>query len=382
MSAYNPEKEFPLDPSIIHLNHAGVGPWPRRTVEAICSFANENMGMGSANYMAWLEAEQSLRKLGAWLLNAPSADTIALLKNTSEALSLVAYGIDWEPGDEVIIPEGEFPSNRIVWEPLEERFGVHLRVIALPSNSNPEQALIQACNPRTRLISLSSVNYATGLRLDLDFIGTYCHDNEILFCVDAIQSLGALPFDVQSCHADFVAADGHKWMLAPEGVALFYCAASNIPRIKLNQFGWHMVEEMGAFDRKDWEPATSARRFECGSPNNMGIHGLKASLELIQEVGMDTIAERIRSHCLFLESALLKSGCEILSETDDARRSGIVCFRYPDISSESLYQHLMKSGVLCAYRGGGVRFSPHFYTPQQSLLAAIDQVKTAIHQLA
>lgn len=381
MSAYKPEKEFPLDPSIIHLNHAGVGPWPRRTVEAICAFANENMTMGSDNYKAWLDAEQSLRNLGAWLINAPSADTIALLKNTSEALSIVAYGVDWEPGDEVIIPEGEFPSNRIAWESLKERFGVNLRVVELSSDSNPEQALIQACTPRTRLVSLSSVNYATGMRLDLDTIGKYCHDNEILFCIDAIQSLGALPFDVQSCHADFVAADGHKWMLAPEGVALFYCAARNISRLKLNQFGWHMVEEMGAFDRKDWDAATSARRFECGSPNNMGIHGLRASLQLIHETGMETIAEHILSNCLLLETELLNSGCEILSETNDARRSGIVCFRYPGISSEVLYQHLMKSGVLCAYRGGGVRFSPHFYTPRQSLLSAIDQVKTAIHQL-
>lgn len=380
MSTLDLEKEFPLDASIIHLNHAGVGPWPLRTVETVCAFANENMRLGSYNYMAWLDIEQSLRELGARLINASSADTVALLKNTSEALSLVAYGIDWQPGDQVIIPKGEFPSNRVVWESLKDRYNIELLTIDIAGN-DPEQAIIQACSSRTRLISVSSVNYATGLRLNLEILGRHCRDHHILFCIDAIQSLGALPFDVQACHADFVAADGHKWMLGPEGVALFYCRPESMAQLRLNQFGWHMMEEMGDFDRLDWTPALSARRFECGSPNNMGIHGLRASLELIHEIGIEAIFQDIINKCLQLESSLIELGCDILSATADDRRSGILCFSYPGISSEKLYQHLMAAGILCAFRGGGVRFSPHFYTPEIALRTAIDQVKTAIDQL-
>jgi cysteine desulfurase / selenocysteine lyase len=380
MSSVSLEEEFCLDPAIVHLNHAGVGPWPHRTVEAICQFAQENMRFGSAHYMSWLETEHSLRELGARLINAPSADTIALLKNTSEALSLVAFGLDWNAGDEVLLPPMEFPSNRMTWEALQERFGIRLRIAEFPPGCDPEQELIRACTARTRLISVSSVNYATGLRLDLKRIGEHCKKNNILFCVDAIQSLGALPFDVQSCDADFVAADGHKWMLAPEGVALFYCAPRHLSTLRLNQFGWHMVEQMGAFDREDWQAAATARRFECGSPNNLGIQGLKASLELLQEVGMEAVSRNIHHNCRFLESALREMGCEILSAKEDKRRSGILCFRHPDLDSKLLYEHLMKSGILCALRGGGVRFSPHFYTPEQSMKVAVDRVKNAIDQ--
>lgn len=380
MSALSLEEEFSLDPSIVHLNHAGVGPWPRRTVEAVCAFARENMMFGSAHYKAWQDAEHSVRELGAELINAPSADTIALLKNTSEALSLVAFGLEWKEGDEVILPPGEFPSNRIVWESLERRFGVKLKIVEFPLGCDPELELIRATTARTRLMSVSSVNYATGLRLDLQRIGAHCQKNNILFCIDAIQSLGALPFDVQTCHADFVAADGHKWMLGPEGVALFYCAPRHLPTLRLNQFGWHMVEQMGEFDREDWQPAATARRFECGSPNNLGIHGLRASLELLREVGMKEVSKQVLANCRFLEAAMLDLGCEILSARGDERRSGIMCFSHDRVSSELLYHHLMQSGVLCALRGGGIRFSPHFYTTEQSMASAISKVKAAIDQ--
>lgn len=374
MTAINLDDEFPLDKSIVHLNHAGVGPWPRRTVDAVSRFARENMTHGSMHYKAWVETEQALRQLAADLINASSADDIAFLKNTSEALSLIAYGIDWQPGDEILLPPHEFPSNRIVWESLMDAHGVLVRVTSFPKGCDPEQALIDACTERTRLISVSSVNYATGLRLDLARVGRHCRANNILFCIDAIQSLGALPFDVQACHADFVAADGHKWMLAPEGVALFYCHPDRLAELSLTQFGWHMVEAMGAFDKDEWQPAATARRFECGSPNNMGIHGLKASLELIHEIGIDQVERAIHKNTHYLETELQALGFEIISATEAERRSGILCFRHPDRSSEALYNALMQAGVLCAYRGGGVRFSPHFYTPEAAMNRALEHV--------
>jgi len=370
--------EFPLDTNLVHLNHAGVGPWPRSTQEIICQFAQENMLHGSSNYRQWERTESELRTLAAQLINAPGPDNIALLKNTSEALSLVAYGLNWDPGDEVIIPAGEFPSNRIVWESLTERYGVTVTIISQETAGSLEEAIINATSEKTRLISVSSVSYASGYRMDLNKIGAHCRANNILFCIDAIQSLGAIPFDVQSCHADFVAADGHKWMLAPEGVALFYVNPERINEIELRQFGWHMVEHVGDYTRYDWTKATTARRFECGSPNNMGIHALKQSLELLLSYGINQVYSEIIERCCHIESQLEEMGCRIISEQDKDKRSGIVTFSYQDVNSEDLYKHLMQQKILCAYRGGGIRFSPHFYTSRSSMDRAIALTHTYI----
>lgn len=361
------EAEFNLDPGICHLNHAAVAPWPRRTVQAVKAFCDENATRGSQHYAQWLNVEQQLRDRLAQLINAQGSDEIALLKNTSEALSVVAWGMDWKPGDEVLISTQEFPSNRIVWESLHP-LGVVVRQVELNvADNTPEQQLIDAISTRTRLISVSSVQYATGLALDLEPVGRACREQGVAFCVDAIQSIGAQPFDVQACQADFVMADGHKWMLGPEGLALFYCRQEWLDRLTLRQFGWHMVEAMGDYDRIDWEPARSARRFECGSPNMLGIHALHASVGLLLETGLDEIANLVSSKISYLIDYLVNNGAIILSETRPGRRAGIVTFRFPDDDTESRYQYLQKQGVICAMRGGGIRFSPHFYTPQRVL---------------
>ncbi|TCK18323.1 selenocysteine lyase/cysteine desulfurase [Thiogranum longum] len=367
-----PEKEFNLDPGICHLNHAAVAPWPLRTVQAVTAFCEENAATGSQRYAQWLNIEQQLRDRLAQLINAQSSDEIALLKSTSEALSVVAWGLDWKPGDEVLISTQEFPSNRIVWESLKP-LGVTVRQIETDvANTSPAQQLVDAMSEQTRLVSVSSVQYATGLALDLATIGRACRERDIVFCVDAIQSIGALPFDVQACHADFVMADGHKWMLGPEGLALFYCRQAWLERLTLRQFGWHMVEAMGDYDRVDWEPAQTARRFECGSPNMLGIHALHASIGLLLETGMEKISNLISVKVSYLIDNLINKGAIILSETRPGQRAGIVTFRFPDEDTGKRYQYLQKQGVICALRGGGIRFSPHFYTPQAVLDRALE----------
>lgn len=364
--------EFPLDPELVHLNHAGVAPWPRRTVEAVRLFAEENAQWGSRHYTRWTEREDALREQLGSLVNAPSKDDIALLKSTSEALSVVAYGIDWRRGENVVTARQEFPSNRVVWQSLEPRFGVEARLADLTASDPPEQSLFDLVDEDTRLIAVSSVQFATGLRLDLERIGRFCRDREILFCVDGIQSIGAVPVDIQAIDADFIAADGHKWMLGPEGVALLYCRAERREELRLNQFGWHMLENSHDYERLDWQPASSARRFEAGSPNTLGIFALHASLSLILETGIDRVAESVSRNISYLIDCLTKNDFEILSPTRETRRAGIVVCRHPEIPSEDLYRHLQANKVLCALRGGGIRFSPHFYTPQRALDRAID----------
>ena len=362
--------EFALSEDICYLNHAAVSPWPQRTVEAVCRFAQENGAWGSRHYDRWLSTEQALREQLQQLINARSSDEIALLKNTSEALSVVAYGMDWKAGDRIIISNQEFPSNRIVWESLQP-LGVEIIEVDIGNVDMPEAAIIDRIDTRTRLVSLSSVQYSSGLALDLAPIGAACRQHQVAFCVDAIQSLGVKPFNVQACQADFVMADGHKWMLGPEGLALFYCRSDWIERLSLKQFGWHMVERQGDYDRREWEPAGNARRFECGSPNMLGIHALHASLTLLSETGIEKIYNTVSNNVSYLIDILRNNNAILLSETHPERRAGIVTFARPGINTAELYKFLQQNGVICALRGGGIRFSPHFYTPRAILDRAL-----------
>jgi selenocysteine lyase/cysteine desulfurase len=362
--------EFPIKPGLAYLNHAAVGVWPRRTAEAVKAFADENMAQGASDYPRWMEVERQLRMQLVRLINAESIDDIALLKNTSEGLSLIAFGLDWREGDNIVSSAQEFPSNRMVWEALRER-GVELRLVDVESGDDPEDALERCMDGRTRLLSISSVQFASGFRLDMERIGQACQRHDVLFCVDAIQSLGALGFDVQLCHADFVVADGHKWLLGPEGLALFYSTPAARDRLQLLQYGWHMVEHPGDFDSKQWQPAQSARRFEPGSPNQVGIQALHASLSLFEEVGMQRVESLILDRTLKLRQWIQEDDrLHLTSSSDPARYSGIVSFRLRDLDAAghaTLYRDLMANGVICALRAGSIRLSPHFYTSEEGI---------------
>lgn len=362
--------EFPVTQHCIYLNHAAVAPWPQRTAQAVARFATECATEGARHYSRWLETESQVKAWLAELVGAACADDIALLKNTSEALSVVAYGFPWQDGDTVVISDEEFPSNRIVWESLAGR-GVSVRKVPL-HGPDPEQALLEAADGRTRLISISSVQYASGRRLDLFRLGEGCRRRGIALCVDAIQGLGAVVHDVEAMHIDFLMADAHKWLLGPEGIAVFYCRPEWRERLRLHQYGWHMVENYSDYDRLDWEIARSARRFECGSPNMLGVHALHASLSLLREIGLPEIEQRVLERARRLMAAIQAAAELVLLTPDRAGRyAGIVTFRHRRRDSEELLGDLQRHGVVCARRGGGIRFSPHFYTPLEQLDEAV-----------
>jgi selenocysteine lyase/cysteine desulfurase len=364
---------------LTYLNHAGVSPWPRRTAEAVKAFAVENLTCGSLHYDRCLRVEHELREQLRLLQNAPSAADVALVKNTSEALSFVAGGLDWRHGDNIVTTDEEFPSNRIVWEALADR-GVELREAAVGTTADPEDSLFSRVDRRTRLIAVSSVQFGTGLRMDLKRLGEFCRDRKILFCVDAIQSIGAVKFDVKDIGADFAMADGHKWMLGPEGLGVFYCRPEARKMLRLTEYGWHMVERVGAFDERQWEPASSSRRFECGSPNMIGIHALHASLSLLLKVGMDHVEGLLLERSRWLQERLTSlAGVELVGSTLPGRFAGIVTFR-TRMDPDYLYRSLSEGGVLCAPRSGGIRFSPHFYTPLAHLERAVNLVSRYLSQ--
>ncbi len=354
--------EFNLDDNVIYLNHAAVAPWPVRTEKAVNNFCRENVTIGSKKYANWLKVEAHLKQQLVQLLNAHCADEIALVKNTSEALSFVAYGIDWNSGDNIVTSDEEFPSNMIPWESLSN-LGVRVKKTHLKGSADPTAELINNIDNNTRLLTISSVQYASGLRVDLERLGEVCKQHNVLFCIDAIQSIGAFAVDVQRYQADFVMADGHKWMLGPEGLGVFYCRQEALNKLNLTQFGWHMVEDMGNYDSPTWTTAHSARRFECGSPNMLSIHALSASVSLLLEMGTSNVEKSLIERGQYTIDKVRQNNHLVLLTEPDKNGNNIIVFKPSNNKTEKLFDFLNLHGVTCAKRGGGIRFSPHFYTP-------------------
>ena len=375
-------EEFPHKAGLIHLNHAGVGPWPKRTYEAVTKFAHENLYESTKNINKWFYIESKLRKQCQKLIKSDTPDDIALIKNTSEGLSIVAYGVPWKENENVVFAKQEFPSNRIIWQSLESRFGIEARSIDLYAASTPEDAIFQHVDKKTRLVAVSAVQYSDGLRMDLENICAFCKERDILLCIDAIQMLGAMPFDLKKIPADFVIADGHKWLISPEGIGLFYCNPRIRDSLVLNQYGWHMMENMNDYESLVWSTAKNARRFECGSLNNLGIHAMHQSLTLLFEIGIENIYKMISRNISYLYEIFKNKGIKVLSNMELSRRSGIITIqKYDDeITNRDLFQHLIKSNVLCAYRGNGIRFSPHFYTQFDEIDETITRLDSYSHR--
>lgn len=369
----DPASAFPVTANLIHLNHAAVGPWPRITADVVRAFAEENALQGSLDYTKWIETEQRLREQLRVLLNAASVSEIAFVQNTSEGLSIVATGIDWREGDNVVGIRQEFPSNRFPWLALRHR-GVEFRQLDLACcDDDPETAFMALCDEKTRLVTVSAVQYATGFRMDLERLGQFCRSSGILFCIDAIQQAGAIPLDLQKVKADFAAADGHKWLLAPEGQGFFYIREQLLDQLTLTRHGWHMVQEMSDYAAADFLPAPGARRFECGSPNMLGIQALSASVGLLLDVGMESVWESISRRIDLLRTGLEgMRGTDLVSDGSPGRRSGILTFRLSRQDCGELFSGLQAAGVFCALRGGGIRLSPHFYTP-------LEQIESTLH---
>jgi cysteine desulfurase/selenocysteine lyase len=359
--------QFPILEAGPYLNHAAVGPWPRCAAQAMQAFAEENLQHGPARYAAWIRRETELRRALARLIGADSSDSIALLKNTTEGISTVAWGLNWRPGDNIVLPRFEFASNRLPWLAQAEH-GVELREIDIRAAEDAEAALIAAMDGQTRLLASSAVQWSDGFRLDLQRLGEACRRKQVLFFVDAIQQLGALPIDVEACRIDFLAADAHKWLLGPEGIAVFYSRDTAREQLALRQQGWHMFDDPWNFERADWTAASSARRFEAGSPNTAGQAALHASVELLLEQGMDRVAGRVLRNTDQLLARLRDiPGATVVSRGEPLRRSGIVSFKHASLPARDLHRELASRGCSCAVRGDTVRLSPHFYQDERVL---------------
>ncbi len=357
---------FPVTRDLVYLNHAGVAPVSTRVDEALRRYADAATHRGAFDYPRVYDAEiERVRSRAAVLIGARSEE-IAFVKNTTEGLGWVAGGLGWNPGDEVLTCDLEFPSNVYPWWNLRAR-GVETRMLPGSDGRIPLERVAEALRgPRVRLLALSSVQYGSGFRSDLAALGKLCREHGVLFCVDAIQSLGCLPLDVEDCAIDFLAADGHKWLLSVEGCGLFYCSRRVRDLLTPHTLGWRSVADNQDLDRYQRELHPSAVRFEEGTPNTPGIFALGAAIDLLLEIGVDSIGARVLALTDHLVEGLRARGAELRSPRGRGEASGIVSFAMPYEAPAQSVRRLRARRIFTVVRRGGVRASPHFYnTPEE-----------------
>ncbi|MCX8037000.1 MAG: aminotransferase class V-fold PLP-dependent enzyme [Candidatus Sumerlaeia bacterium] len=363
------ENEFPILNDVIFLNHAGVSPLPARAARAMRQAIDDLEHHGPLRQREAVKRMEWLRGAAAQMLHC-TADEIAFVKNTTEGLSLVAEGLDWREGDNIVTAAHEFPANIYPWRSLARR-GVELRIVAERNYRFEVADFAAAMDSRTRLVTVSAVQFSTGFRMPLEALGELCRERGVLLCVDAIQALGAAALDVQRCNIAFLSADGHKWLLGPEGFGVFYCRRDCIERLPNCILGWLGVPEPSNYDRADQPWVPTARRFEEGSHNLVGAVGLAGSVELLLEIGLEQVERRILDLTRLLLEGLERRGCEIFTPREDALRLGIVAFRHPAVASDVLFRRLLERKIVGAHRRGWIRFSPHFYNRKEQIEAAL-----------
>ncbi len=356
--------EFPVVEHRIFFDHARVAPLPRRVREACEAFLKDATENGTANYPKWMKEIDRTRSSFAKLIGAGD-DEVAFVKNTSEGISIVANGIDWQAGDNVVIPDIEFPANVYPWMNLKDR-GVEVRFAKSVRGSVPFEQIRMQVSDRTRVISVSSVEANSGFRNDLSALGAFCKEKNILFFVDAIQSLGVLPMDVKKDNIDFLSADGHKWLLSVEGLGGFYISNDVLDQIRVVNVGWGSVVDAQNYMDYNFTLRPGAQRFEEGSANTLSIHAFGAALSLFHEVGMEAVSERILHLGDRVLDHLWKRNLKVISSTELCERSGNVSFTVKG-DLDQLTQFMAHHNVSLTVRDGIVRVSPHFYNTEDEV---------------
>jgi len=357
--------QFPVTASSIYMNHAAVAPISRRVHDAMVGLLDDAQRNGAEHWERWAETYGIVRRSLAQLLNADASE-IAFTKNTSEGISMFASGLNWQPADEVVSIEGEFPANFYPWKALEKR-GVVLRLVQSEQGRISQETILQALTSRTRVVTVSFVQYLSGFRLDLERLGQECTAHGCLLFVDAIQGLGAFPVDVKRAKIAGLAADSHKWMLGPEGAALLYVNRQVMDKITPPEIGWTTVRHWSDFSRRELSWRDDARRYECGTLNTVGIYGLGAAVNLLLEVGIPNVAERVLNLTDRLRKGLLAQGHSVFGPRVREEASGIVSFAPRQGTADRLLERFIAHHVQVAARGGMVRIAPHFYNTEEEI---------------
>ncbi len=364
--------EFPITRNYNFQNHAGVSPLSRRCADAVREYLTHAEDSAYLKGGFYRHADR-VRAQVAKLINA-KPDEVTFCKNTSEGISMAANGLSWTTGDNVVTTNAEFAANMYPWMAIRSR-GVQVRMVFEEDGRVPLEKLMDSIDTRTRVVAISSVQFASGFRTDLATLGEYCQSKGVLLCVDAIQSLGVFPIDVKGMNIDFLAADGHKWLCAPEGIGIFYVRKELQGHLRPTNIGWMSMKDPFNFDKYHFEFADSARRYDTGSYNLAGIYALGGAISLLQEIGIEDISRRLLQLTDRLAQGVREKGYRVVSSRSPREASGIVAF-FSDVHTADPVQHHLQNEhrIVIAVRAGRLRASPHVYNTERE----IDQLIEAL----
>jgi cysteine desulfurase/selenocysteine lyase len=364
------EVNFPVAQKWSYFDHAAVSPLSLPAQQAIQQWLRQATEDGDAAWPLWSAQIEEIRCKASELFRAGSSE-LAFIPNTTFGISLVAEGLDWNAGDNIVIPAGEFPSNLYPWMQLTD-LGVELRIVPTGEKGEirPEE-IDELCDSNTRLVSCSWVGYGKGFRINPQELAEVAHANGALFFLDAIQGLGVFPLDVKKSDIDFFSADGHKWLMGPEGAGLFYCKAGLLKELRPSVVGWNSMNNPHDFGSTSFQLKNTAGRFEPGTHNMSGILGMGGSLDLIAETGLtpesSPIAERVLVITDRIETMLCGEGFQCHSCREADHKSGIISFSKKGTDPAALRSELLKQGVVTSVRNQLLRLSPHAYACDQDL---------------
>jgi cysteine desulfurase / selenocysteine lyase len=349
------DREFPVRRNFLYFNHAAVAPLPTRVADAMTAHVENVRDRGGADWRTWFGMIEKTREKAARLIHASAAE-IAFLPNTSWGLNLVALGFPWKEGDNVVTDDMEFPSNAYPWRGLAAR-GVTRRAAKNRRGRVTAEDIAALVDERTRVVAVSWVAFHNGWVFPLAAIGKLCRERGILLVVDAIQGLGALPLDAAAANVDVLCADGHKWLYGAEGCAVFYVSEAARERVPARATGWWNLKTEGEYLEYKAAPYTGARRYEPGTLPAANVAALGAALDLLADMGPDTVRARILENVETFRKGLAERGWKIVSPEPLA--SGIVAALPPSGDARTWAKALEQRGVIIAPREGAVRFSPH-----------------------
>jgi selenocysteine lyase/cysteine desulfurase len=367
---------MPVCQATAYLDNAAVAPLPAPARDAVVQWATEASTKGDTVWPQWAQRVEDARSVAASLIHA-TTEEIAFVGNTTAGISLVAEGYPWQEGDNVVVLGNEFPSNVYPWMNLQTR-GVETRRVPVDGAEVDLDRLAAACDRRTRILAISWVGYATGWRIDVPQVVEMAHDQGVLVFLDAIQGLGVFPLNVRESGVDFLAADGHKWLLGPEGAGLLYVRREHLDRLRALGVGWHSVVHDHDFTHIELNLKPTAARYEGGSPNMCGVLGFGASLRMLADFGLgptaSPLADRVLAITDYACQRLAQIGAVIVSQRSARHSSGIVTFDVPGRDLQAERRRCLKAGVVLSYRGGCLRISPHAYADE-------DDIERLVHVL-
>ena len=370
-------EHFPIVQKWAFLDHAAVAPIPDVAVAALAEYGRSLAENGVAAVRDWIARIGQVRKLAARLINAADPDDLFFIPSTTHGVGIVAEGVPWQSGDNVVLPAEEYPANQYPWLNLNAR-GVEVRRVPSRGNRVSIDDIRAAMDGRTRVLAISAVEFASGYRNDLDALGQLCREKNVFFFVDAIQALGVFPIDVQHTPIDALAADGHKWLLGPEGAGIGYLRREWIERFHPIGVGANSVVKPFAYSTIDFRLKPHAGRFEGGAYNVPGIAALGASLELMLNAGIENVERRVVELTDHLCEKATAQGLEVFSSREPGEKSGIVSLAKPGVPPEVILKACRAAGVIVNHRGGRVRVSPHAYNTFEELDRFLEVIRASV----